>query len=287
MGVEEIREKIEKMHANVEAVKMKHSAILSAPTTDERMKQELEDLMDDIKRTAYKVRAKLRGEFLRRGSRKFAFAEAFLGKMEQTIEQEEIAKSTSADVRIRKTQHSTLSRRFVEVMREYNRTQTDYRERCKNRITRQFEITGNAVDDVQVNSMLDAGNAEVFTKGIVMDAQQMKRTLADIEARHADILKLEAAIKELHDMFLDMAMLVEIQGEMVDRIEWHVSQAADYVGVAEAFIKKAVKYQNKKRQSQHASASSLPTSLLQKKVMLAICLLLVLVIVVLVISLSV
>ena len=43
------------------------------------------------------------------------------------------------------------------------------------------------------------------------DTQQAKQTLADIEARHEDIMKLEKSIKELHDMFLDMAMLVESQ----------------------------------------------------------------------------
>lgn len=85
-------------------------------------KQELEDLMADIKKTTNKVRTKLKG-------------------IEQNIEQEEQANKSSADLRIRKTQHSTLSRKFVEVMTEYNRTQTDYRERCKARIQRQLEIS--------------------------------------------------------------------------------------------------------------------------------------------------
>ena len=44
-----------------------------------------------------------------------------------------------------------------------------------------------------------------------METQQAKQTLADIEARHADIIKLETSIRELHDMFMDMAMLVESQ----------------------------------------------------------------------------
>jgi syntaxin 1A len=61
--------------------------------------------------------------------------------IEQNIEQEEHTNKSSADLRIRKTQHSTLSRKFVEVMTEYNRTQTDYRERCKGRIQRQLEIS--------------------------------------------------------------------------------------------------------------------------------------------------
>ena len=43
------------------------------------------------------------------------------------------------------------------------------------------------------------------------DTSQAKQSLKDIEARHNDIIKLETSIKELHDMFMDMAMLVEQQ----------------------------------------------------------------------------
>uniref|UniRef100_A0A8D0KZN2 Syntaxin 1A n=1 Tax=Strix occidentalis caurina TaxID=311401 RepID=A0A8D0KZN2_STROC len=120
--VEEIRGFIDKISENVEEVKRKHSAILASPNPDEKTKEELEELMADIKKTANKVRSKLKS-------------------IEQSIEQEEGLNRSSADLRIRKTQHSTLSRKFVEVMSEYNATQTDYRERCKGRIQRQLEIT--------------------------------------------------------------------------------------------------------------------------------------------------
>lgn len=230
--VEEIREMIDKIQANVEEVKKKHSAILSAPQTDEKVKQELEDLMADIKKTANKVRAKLK-------------------VIEQAVEQEEQSNKSSADLRIRKTQHSTLSRKFVEVMTEYNRTQTDYRERCKGRIQRQLEITGRTTTNEELEEMLEQGNPAVFTQGIIMETQQAKQTLADIEARHADIIKLENSIRELHDMFMDMAMLVENQGEMIDRIEYHVEHAVDYVQTATQDTKKALKYQSKARRKKN------------------------------------
>lgn len=35
--------------------------------------------------------------------------------------------------------------------------------------------------------------------------------LADIEARHEDIIKLEKSIKELHDLFVEMSLLVDQQ----------------------------------------------------------------------------
>ena len=80
----------------------------------------------------------------------------FVTVIEQAVEQEEQSNKSSADLRIRKTQHSTLSRKFVEVMTEYNRTQTDYRERCKGRIQRQLEISKSKVQFglLQINLML-------------------------------------------------------------------------------------------------------------------------------------
>lgn len=103
--------------------------------------------------------------------------------IEQNIEGEESNNKMNADLRIRKTQHSTLSRKFVEVMTEYNRTQTDYRERCKGRIQRQLEITGRTTTDTELENMLEQGNSAVFTQGIIMDTAAAKQTLADIEAR--------------------------------------------------------------------------------------------------------
>jgi syntaxin 1A len=226
--VEEIRTNIEKIGANVEEVKKKHSTILSAPQPDDKDKEELEELMAEIKKNANKVRGKLK-------------------VIEQNIEQEENSNKTSADLRIRKTQHATLSRRFVEVMSDYNTTQTDYRERCKGRIQRQLEITGRSVQGEELENMLESGNPAVFTQGIVMETQQAKQSLADIEARHKDIIKLENSIKELHDMFVDMAMLVESQGEMIDRIEFNVEKSVDYVDTAVADTKKALEYQSKAR----------------------------------------
>lgn len=46
--------------------------------------------------------------------------------------------------------------------------------------------------------------------------QQAKQTVAIIEARHTDIIKLEKSIRELHDMFVDVAVLVESQVELSD-----------------------------------------------------------------------
>ncbi|KAM8777730.1 syntaxin-1B isoform 1-T1 [Rhynchonycteris naso] len=243
--VEEIRGCIEKLSEDVEQVKKQHSAILAAPNPDEKTKQELEDLTADIKKTANKVRSKLKA-------------------IEQSIEQEEGLNRSSADLRIRKTQHSTLSRKFVEVMTEYNATQSKYRDRCKDRIQRQLEITGRTTTNEELEDMLESGKLAIFTDDIKMDSQMTKQALNEIETRHNEIIKLETSIRELHDMFVDMAMLVESQGEMIDRIEYNVEHSVDYVERAVSDTKKAVRYQSKARRPGHPfspGVSGIPTAL--------------------------
>uniref|UniRef100_A0A8C8DV11 Syntaxin-1B n=1 Tax=Oryzias sinensis TaxID=183150 RepID=A0A8C8DV11_9TELE len=176
--------------------------------------------------------------------------------IEQSIEQEEGLNRSSADLRIRKTQHSTLSRKFVEVMTEYNTTQSKYRDRCKDRIQRQLEITGRTTTNEELEDMLESGKLAIFTDDIKMDSQMTKQALNEIETRHTEIIKLENSIRELHDMFVDMAMLVESQGEMIDRIEYNVEHSVDYVERAVSDTKKAVKYQSQAR---------------KKKIMIIIC----------------
>lgn len=60
-------------------------------------------------------------------------------------------------------------------------------------------------------------------------------------------MKLEKSIKELHDMFLDMAMLVESQGELLNNIEHHVTNAQTYVEQGRVQAKKALEFQGKAR----------------------------------------
>ncbi|MGH0134325.1 UNVERIFIED_CONTAM: hypothetical protein FKN15_051727 [Acipenser sinensis] len=167
------------------------------------------------------------------------------------------------------SQHSTLSRKFVEVMSEYNATQSDYRERCKGRIQRQLEIrrgrqpinirlsvmavtqrAGRNTTNEELESMLESDNPAIFTSGIIMDSNITKQAMNEIETRHTEIIKLENSIRELHDMFVDMAMLVESQGELVNNIEKNVMSSVDYVERAKEETEKAVSLKGKSRRGE-------------------------------------
>ncbi|XP_072519062.1 syntaxin 3b isoform X1 [Salminus brasiliensis] len=249
--IEDIRNSIDKIDQNVAEVKKLYSVILSAPTSDQKTQDDLESLTNDIKKMANNARNKLK-------------------TIERNLESDE-EERVSADIRIRKSQHAVLSRKFVDVMTKYNEAQVDFREKSKGRIQRQLEITGKATTDDELEEMLEGGNAAVFTAGII-DSGISKQALSEIESRHKDIVRLESSIKELHDMFVDIAMLVESQGDIVDNIEVNVSKAVDHIAVAKTETKKAVRYQSKAR----------------KKIVIIVCVVLViLAIIALVVGLSV
>lgn len=232
--VDDIRDNVTAIHKFVNEVKKLHSTILAAPTTDDKVKDELEERMAEIKKTAQKVRQKLK-EF-----------ETNL-KQYEANEKENLKKYEPVEYRIRKLQLTFLSHYFTDIMASYNSVQIEHRDNCKGRIIRQLEITGKKTDEDEIERMLESGNPQIFTEGILIETKIAKQTLADIEARHKDILKLEQSIKELHDMFMDMAMLVESQGEMIDNIENNMQNTLSYVEVANKETKAAVEYQTKAR----------------------------------------
>ena len=50
-----------------------------------------------------------------------------------------------------------------------------------------------------------------------------------VQDKYQDVLTLEASVAELHQMFLDFALLTEQQGEMLDQIEFQVKSASDFI----------------------------------------------------------
>jgi t-SNARE complex subunit (syntaxin) len=86
---------------------------------------------------------------------------------------------------------------------------------------------------------------------------QAAAALLCIESRHADILKLEASIKELDQLFIDLAMLVRRQSGVLDDIESNVRQAWEHIEVAKDRMRDASLYQRKSKKKRYILLSIL------------------------------
>lgn len=54
-------------------------------------------------------------------------------------------------------------------------------------------------------------------------------TISEIQERHDAVKEIEKNLMELHQVFLDMAALVEAQGQQLNNIESHVAHASSFV----------------------------------------------------------
>ncbi|CAA3033145.1 syntaxin-132-like isoform X1, partial [Olea europaea subsp. europaea] len=72
-------------------------------------------------------------------------------------------------------------------------------------------------------------------------------TLEEIQERHDAVKEIEQKLLDLHQIYLDMTVLVEAQGEILDNIESQVSNAVDHVQSGTTALQNAKKLQKKTR----------------------------------------
>lgn len=72
----------------------------------------------------------------------------------------------------------------------------------------------------------------------------------NVADKYQDVLTLEASVAELHQMFLDFALLTEKQGELLDQIEHQVKEASDYIDQGNTEMVEAIEIQKSIRRKQ-------------------------------------
>ncbi|XP_030628032.1 syntaxin-11-like [Chanos chanos] len=166
-----------------------------------------------------------------------------LGKLKEELE--ESHGKNAAVVRVAQAQYVTLSHSFHEVMTNYNAAELEEREKCRERIQRQAEILKKEVTVDQIDQIIQEGGWGAFSEELQTDGRSSRWALNQIKERHKELLKLEARLKEVHELFQDMAMLVEEQGAMLNNIEANVVATDDYLGKVNEQFKTAIKYRKK------------------------------------------
>ncbi|KAK7574116.1 hypothetical protein V9T40_011307 [Parthenolecanium corni] len=224
---------INNIKEHIRAIKSLHSSLLSSPREDENMKLELEARNETVKQIAKKVNNNLK--LLERG-------------IVQEEDELENKNQLPAGLRIRKTQHATTLRLLIDAITEFNAEQVDYKEKCEERIQRVVSIAKAEITDEKLEELLEQGSyGSIFNGDIITETMEVKKTLEEVQIRHQELIKLEKSIMELKTLFVEMALLVEQQGDIVNSIEHHVLHAGEAMEQAKVATKKAMIYQEKAR----------------------------------------
>ncbi|XP_062983682.1 syntaxin-19 [Elgaria multicarinata webbii] len=153
--------------------------------------------------------------------------------------------SSSAIGRVLSSQRAVLFRRFQNIMFLYNDAITAKQEKCKNFIVRQLDVAGKEVSEEEVNNMVQQGKWEIFNENLLTEVKITKTQLSEIEQRHRELVNLENQVKDLKGLFIQISLLVEEQGEMINSIEMEVVNTQDYIQSSREKFRLATKYRKK------------------------------------------
>lgn len=131
-----------------------------------------------------------------------------------------------SNVRVRETQTTRLARKFQTIMAEYTQVQDGQKERYTKTIATYCRVVDPAISDADIAQVMHGGAHTIFSGVQLLQARD---TLAAIDHRHQELLRLERSVQQVHDMFLDLAILVQDQGDLIDRVEFAVATSGDYV----------------------------------------------------------
>ncbi|KAL3792924.1 hypothetical protein ACHAW5_006831 [Stephanodiscus triporus] len=173
---------------------------------------------------------------------------------EETANLKKDGKAKTADLRVRDNLVNTLLRKFIDEMKRYQNAQQQYKTDVKKKVTRQVQMIKPDATDQEVDQIMrsEGGREALYQQQILSGGinDQIKTQYRAVAGKYQDVLTLEASVAELHQMFLDFALLTEQQGELLDQIEHQVRSAADYVEEGNVEVYEAIEYQKKIRKKQ-------------------------------------
>jgi t-SNARE complex subunit, syntaxin len=236
--VESIKSSIDSIQKATRRIgEINEETILSTSESKEKqLSEEVRPLIDETNKVAKKTKTLL----------------SVLKEENKKLEKEK--KIKNSDMRVRENLCNTLTRKFIDEMKLYQSAQQKFKTDIKKKAERQLlnvkeDATPEEIDEIMRS---EAGREGLFQQQILAGGvnDSIKQAFTKVSTKYQDVVLLEQSVAELHQMFLDFALLTEQQGELIDQIEYNVKSAADYVEDANVNVYHAIEYSKSIRKKQ-------------------------------------
>ncbi|KAK3136689.1 hypothetical protein QOZ80_5BG0441030 [Eleusine coracana subsp. coracana] len=131
-----------------------------------------------------------------------------------------------------------LRERILEFQTLREEIQKEYRDVVERRV---FTVTGEHADEETIDRLVETGDGEqIFQRAIQEQGRgRVLDTLQEIQERHDIVKEIEKKLLDLKQIFLDLAVLVQAQGEMLNDIESQVTGANEHIQSGTNQLRKA------------------------------------------------
>lgn len=152
----------------------------------------------------------------------------------------------------KQAQAENSRQKFLKLIQDYRIIESNYKEENKEQAKRQYMvIQPEATPDEVEAAISDVGGQQIFSQALLNANRrgEAKTALAEVQARHQELLKLEKTMAELTQLFNDMEQLVIEQQENIEVIDKNVEEAQQDVEQGVGHTNKAVKSARRARRN--------------------------------------
>ena len=156
------------------------------------------------------------------------------------------------ELRIKKNLFDGMIKKFQHSIERFQEVNNEIKNTRETKLVRGAEIAlGQELDEQERKEVIENPQmvTQIYENKLKQKADiRLINAVKDLEERHQDIKRLEKSVLELHQMVVELNLLVQYQGEMIDNIVINIKNAKDYIDKGNVMIDKGNKcMQCKKR----------------------------------------
>ncbi|GAA5805648.1 t-SNARE [Helicostylum pulchrum] len=149
----------------------------------------------------------------------------------------------NSDLKIRRAQAARVKKEFISCIQRYKDVEGSFNQKFRQRVARQIRIVKQDVTEEELDAIIDSDQQnQIFAQSLMQNSRtgQAKAVLSEVQTRHDDIKRIQKTILELAQLFEDMQMMVEEQGETLDQVEHHAETVAVDIEKGGSHINRAI-----------------------------------------------
>ncbi|KAI9253685.1 t-SNARE [Helicostylum pulchrum] len=200
--IEDIKWCIGKINENVSEMESLHTALLSSINGEKS--HQFSKILDDLVNQTSKLNKELKDCI-----------------KETDVSIAKLPTSTS-DRQMRRLQLDAVKKKFIETIQRYQDVEREFEKNHRQRIERQILIVKPEATPDEIELVINSDEAtQIFAHSLLNSTRtgNASQVLDEVQIRHKDIKRIEKTIMELHNLFLDMQTMIELQQETLHDIE--------------------------------------------------------------------
>ncbi|KAJ0175895.1 hypothetical protein K1T71_009054 [Dendrolimus kikuchii] len=134
-----------------------------------------------------------------------------------------------ATSRIARLQYAATRHLYADALARHHDVLNSVRDYQLSLLHEQIRLTNLTISDEECQSLLDTKNISLFVDNLKAETAEARRALREVEARHEELTRVELSLKEVRELFQQLAHLVAQQQDQIDSVEYYALQATEHV----------------------------------------------------------